>query len=151
MNARAAAAGEGRGEPRGFAYLLLVLATLFWSGNFVLGQAMSTSIPPLTMSYWRWQVALLLLLPFALGGMRREWGLIRAHLPRLALLALLGVALFNTCVYIGLQSTTAINALLINSAIPVWIMLLAMSFIREPVTGRTIWPGSCSLCAAWST
>ncbi|MEW7981275.1 MAG: EamA family transporter [gamma proteobacterium symbiont of Phacoides pectinatus] len=96
-------------------------------------------------------MALLLLLPFALGGMRREWGLIRAHLPRLALLALLGVALFNTCVYIGLQSTTAINALLINSAIPVWIMLLAMSFIRKPVTGRTIWPGSCSLCAAWST
>ncbi|PUD99555.1 MAG: EamA/RhaT family transporter [Candidatus Sedimenticola endophacoides] len=78
--------------------------------------------------------------------MRREWGLIRAHLPRLALLALLGVALFNTCVYIGLQSTTAINALLINSAIPVWIMLLAMSFIREPVTGRNLAGVLFSLC-----
>jgi drug/metabolite transporter (DMT)-like permease len=133
-------------DSRQFAYLLLVLATLFWSGNFVLGQAMSTEIPPVTMSYWRWQGALILLFPFAISRMWRERHLIQAHFLKLCALAVLGVVMFNTFVYLGLQTTTAINALLINSAIPVWIVIIAMTFIREPVTGRNIVGVLFSLC-----
>ena len=46
-------------------YLLLVLATLFWSGNFVLGRAVSAHIPPIGMAFWRWVGALAVLLPFS--------------------------------------------------------------------------------------
>lgn len=116
------------------AYLLLTLATLFWSGNFVLARAMSTSIPPITMAYWRWQVAMTILLPFAIWGLWKHRKVIRANLFRLIVLSVVGVAFFNTFVYLGLQTTTATNALLINSAIPILIILLAITFIREPVT-----------------
>lgn len=123
---------------RKIAYLLLILATLFWSGNFVLGQAMSTHIPPVTMAYWRWQIALLVLLPFTAKGLWQQRQLIKQYALKLLILALLGVAFFNTFVYLGLQSTKAINALLINSTIPIWIVILAMSFIKEPVTSKNI-------------
>ena len=46
-------------------YLLLVLTTLFWAGNFVLGRAVKASIPPIGLAFWRWAIALALLLPFA--------------------------------------------------------------------------------------
>ncbi len=137
--------GTAPGHQR-FAYLLLVLATLFWSGNFVLGQAMSTEIPPVTMSYWRWQGAMLVLFPFAAKGLWQQREIIRTHFIKLTILAILGVVTFNTFVYLGLQTTTAINALLINSAIPVWIVIIAMTFIREPVTLRNIIGVLFSLC-----
>ena len=118
------------------AYLLLTLAPLFWSGNFVLGRAMSTQIPPVTMAYWRWQTALLLLLPIAGAALWRQRTLVRAHWQRLLVLGILGVACFNTFVYLGLQTTTATNALLINSAIPIFIILLAVGLFREEVSNR---------------
>ena len=115
-------------------YLLLVLTTLFWSGNFVLGRAVHTSIPPIGLAFWRWAIALLVLLPFALPHVRAQWPLVRQNLKLLVSYGILGVACFNTFVYIGLHSTTATNALLVNSAIPVLIVVLSRVLESMPVT-----------------
>lgn len=106
-----------------FAYLLLTLATLFWAGNFVLARAMHASVAPLTLSFARWSIALALLLPF---GARPAWQQRELWLPywrRILLLGLLGVTGFNSLVYLGVQSTTATNAVLMNSFIPILIMI----------------------------
>lgn len=115
-------------------YLLLVLATFFWAGNFVLGRAVKASIPPVGLAFWRWTIALAVLLPFSLPHLRAEWPRIRDNWKSLAVYGILGVACFNTFVYIGLHSTTAINALLVNSIIPVMIVVLSMALARTPVT-----------------
>ena len=61
-------------------YLLLVLTTLFWSGNFVLGRAVHTVFTPFTLSFWRWAVALVILLPFVGSSLREQGPLLRLSL-----------------------------------------------------------------------
>ena len=84
-------------------YVLLTLAILFWSGNFVLGRAIRADIPPIALSFWRWACAAFVIVWFALPHMRHDWPLIRRHWPILLLFAFLGVTMFNTLVYSGLQ------------------------------------------------
>jgi drug/metabolite transporter (DMT)-like permease len=114
-------------------YLLVSLAPLFWSGNFVLGRALHESIPPIALSFWRWAVALLILLPFVLRRVRELAGALRRHWAILSLLGLLGVTNFNTFVYIGLQTTTATNAVLLVSATPVLILALSYFLLGQSV------------------
>ncbi|GIX26823.1 MAG: hypothetical protein KatS3mg123_0704 [Burkholderiales bacterium] len=127
--------GPGR-FPRASPYLLLVAATLFWSGNFVLARAMHEAIPPLAMAFWRWCGAALLLLPFVAPRVWAQRRLVLGHLPVLVALGTFGVAGFNTLVYTGLQSTTATNAVLLNSSIPVAIMALSWAFLGERLAWR---------------
>ncbi|RVU84312.1 DMT family transporter [Leucothrix sargassi] len=106
-------------------YLLLTLTTLFWAGNFNVARAISGEVPPMGLSFWRWVVAFALFIPFAYRPMKQHWGLMKQHFGLIFLLALLGVALFNSLVYIGLQSTTAINGVLMQSVCPIIIILLS--------------------------
>lgn len=105
------------------AYLFLTLATLFWAGNFVLARAMHASVAPLTLSFARWGIALVLLLPFGAAPAWRQRELWLPHWRRILLLGLLGVTGFNSLVYLGVQSTTATNAVLMNSFIPILIVI----------------------------
>jgi drug/metabolite transporter (DMT)-like permease len=104
--------------------LLLALAQLIWAGNFVLGRAVSAHIPPVALSFWRWTLALLVLLPFTIRDVRESWPLIRRSLPVLVPLGILGVGNFSTLVYVGLGQTTATNAALLNSACPAFILII---------------------------
>ena len=117
-------------------YLLAALAPLFWSSNFILGRALNQTIPPIALSFWRWAVALLIVLPFALPRLRGRWGLVRRHWVVLSLLAVLGVTNFNTFVYVGLQTTTATNAVLLVSTTPVLIVLLSFLLLGQRVSPR---------------
>lgn len=114
-------------------YLLVSLAPLFWSGNFVLGRALHDVIPPIALSFWRWTVALLILLPFVLRALRGQADIIRRHWAILSLLGVLGVANFNTFVYLGLQTTTATNAVLLVSTTPVMIVVLSFLLLGQVV------------------
>jgi drug/metabolite transporter (DMT)-like permease len=112
-----------------------VLTTLFWSGNFVLGRAVHAVFAPFTLSFWRWAVALAILLPFVWSTLRQQAPLLRRHWPILLLLSVLGVVNFNTFVYIGLQATTATNAVIMLSVTPVLIVALSFLLLRQTVTG----------------
>ncbi len=107
-------------------YLLLGLAALFWAGNFVVGRAVGGRVPPVALSFWRWAVALALILPFAWPSLRAQAPALRRAWPVLVPLGILGVGNFNTMVYLGLRQTTATNAVLLNSACPA--LIVAISF-----------------------
>lgn len=119
-------------------YLLLVLTTLFWSGNFVLSRGMHAEIPPLALSFWRWAVALLILCCFALRHLVEQKELLQSHKKFILTQGLLGVTGFNTLIYIAMQTTTAINAVLVNSCIPVIIVILSWLVYRERLSLRQI-------------
>ncbi len=127
-------------------YFIAALAPLFWSGNFILGRALNQTIPPIALSFWRWAVALLIVLPFALPRLRGQWGLVCRHWAALSLLAVLGVTNFNTFVYLGLQTTTATNAVLMVSTTPVLIVLLSFLLLRKRVRPRQAAGILLSLC-----
>lgn len=122
--------------PAASPYLLLVLTTLFWSGNFVLGRAVHGAIPALALSFWRWAFAVALVLPLAWPALRAQRGLLRAHWRVLALLGVLGITNFNTFVYLGLRDTTATNAVLMVSTAPVLIVLLSFLLLGHRPTPR---------------
>lgn len=114
-------------------YLLLTLTALFWSGNIVVGRGIHESVPPFALAFWRWSIALLCVLPLALPHLRKQWPLLRKHWKILVVLGLLGVGGYNTLVYIGLHSTTATNASILNSFVP--IATIALAFL---LLGRRI-------------
>jgi len=111
--------------------LLLALCALFWAGNFVLARAMHEAIPPFALAFWRWALACVLVLPFVWQPLIQQWPLLRANLLRMLILALLGVSGFNTFVYLGLQTTSATNGVLIQSTLPVQILLLNWLLFRH--------------------
>jgi len=110
-----------------WAILFLIIAQLLWSGNFVVGRAVSTEIAPLTLSFWRWTLALACLFPFTVFSLKKDWHLFRPVIGKMIILGLLSVASFNTLLYFGLQTTTATNAALFNSMIPV--IIIGLSFM----------------------
>jgi len=123
---------------RASAFFLLALANLFWAGNWVIGRALRDAIEPVTLNFWRWLIAALILAPFALPAMAANRGAIRRSAGLLLLLALTGVGLFQTLVYVGLRTTTTVNAVLLNSSAPLFMLLCSWAIERERATHRQI-------------
>jgi drug/metabolite transporter (DMT)-like permease len=117
-------------------YLLLSLTSLFWAGNTVLGRFIVGHVPPMTLSFVRWTGAFLILLPFAAGHLARDWPLIRKNAALMALLALVGFSAYNTMAYYGLQYTTAINGLLLQSIGPLFVALWTFALFGDRLTLR---------------
>lgn len=110
---------------------LILLAPFFWATNTIIGRAVADLIPPLGFAFWRWLAAFLVILPFAWRLIVRDWPVIRRNLPLLALLGASGTAGFNAFLYVGLQWTEAINALLINATMPAIIFAATFTLYRE--------------------
>ena len=125
-------------ESRASAFTCLALANLFWAGNWVLGRALRDAFDPVSLNFWRWVIAVVVLAPFALPGLAAKRAVIRRHAGILALLALLSVSVFQSLVYLGLESTTAVNAVLINCAGPLFILLCAWVLEGERATLRQL-------------
>jgi len=112
------------------AYWALLLPPLFWAGNFVLGRAMSEQIPPISLAFWRWLLAALILLPFTVKPIWNERLIIKQHIVALIALSVTGISIHNTLVYIGLQTTLVTNGTLLNSFIPIFIIVLSRLFFH---------------------
>src|SRR5215475_7740212 len=109
-------------------YLLLCITALCWAGNAIVGRLAAGHIPPVTLSFLRWGIAFLLILPFAWKHLVRDWAAIRGKLGIMILVSITGIGIFNTLQYWALEYTTALNTLLLQSAGPlivaVWSLLL---------------------------
>ena len=114
------------------AYIMLVCATLFWAGNFMVGKlAFLTNIPPMSLVFYRWSLVWLILLPFTFKEIIKYKDIILNNLPLLFFLSLTSVGLFNSFTYLSLVHTQVINASLFNTAIPAIIILLCFIFKIE--------------------
>ena len=120
------------------AFALLVLANLLWSGNWVIGRAVRDAFDPIALNFWRWFVAALVLAPFGLGEALAHRAVIRRHIGLFALLAATGVVAFQSLVYLGLRTTTAINAVLINAAGPLFMIMCSWLLERDTPSLRQI-------------
>ena len=106
------------GARQGPAFAGLLIAVLCWSGNALVGRAFHDSIPPLSLSFWRWVLATSLLLPFVAKGIWTHRATLRAAGWRLPVLAAMGIASYNSLLYTAAQSTEAINLTLVNTCLP---------------------------------
>ena len=115
-------------------YIFLVLAVLFWSGNFITGRYISTSIEPMQLSFYRWFFVLVLLLPYIFINYKDLILGFKKDSLLLIVFGAFGIAGFNTFLYYGLQTTSATNALLINSSTPIFIILISSIIFRIAIT-----------------
>jgi len=114
-------------------YLLLLLPPLFWAGNAVLARGVAELIPPVALSFWRWMIALAVLLPLTWRQVRRDWRAIRAGWKMILLLGLLGIASFNTLLYTAAHTTTALNIALTQAVMPALIVLISFLLFQERI------------------
>lgn len=107
------------------AAIVLCFASLFWSGNFVIGRLASVEnlVSPLSLGFYRWIIAFIILTPFCFSKAIQDLPLLKKQPGMIFLIVLTGPTLFNTFVYLGLTATTVINALLIISTTPMLIIL----------------------------
>ncbi len=109
-----------------FAYLLLILTTLFWSGNFIVGKAASLyEIPPFSLNFYRWLFAFIILFPFTYKEIIKNKKYIFKNLLFFSVLGITSITIFNSIVYYSLYYTQVISGVLMISTIPVWIMFIA--------------------------
>ena len=114
------------------AYVMLVCASLFWAGNFMIGKyAFFSEIPPLSLVFYRWSLVWIILLPFTYKEIIKYKDIIFNNLPLLFFLGFTSVGLFNSFTYLSLIHTQVINSTLFNTAIPAVIILLCFLFKIE--------------------
>jgi len=141
------AVSSARSAPRSASpYLLLTLTPFFWACNWIVGRGLYTQIPPMAMTFYRWFFAILILAPFALPHVRREWAVVRRNRRTLLALGVVGVGTHNALTYLGLNYTTAINGVMLNSFIPVMIIALSRIFLRKRLSALQIGGVAVSLC-----
>jgi drug/metabolite transporter (DMT)-like permease len=120
------------------AFAALALAMLIWAGNWVMGRGLRDAIDPVSLNFMRWAIAVAVLAPFAFSQVKKNVAVIRKNLGTFLLLALTGVTIFHALVYLGLRSTTAINGVLLNSSLPLFILLCSWVMERERATLRQV-------------
>ena len=115
-------------------YLCAMAATIFWSGNFIIARELNDTVAPVSLAFGRWLVAVLVLFPFAIKSLLSEWILVKENLAYLSITAFTGVTLFNTLLYLGGQTTGALNLALISITSPIFIVIFARIFYGELLT-----------------
>ncbi|MDR1359635.1 MAG: DMT family transporter [Deltaproteobacteria bacterium] len=123
-------------ELRGF--LLALAATFIWSLNFIIGRGIAETVPPISLSFLRWFIAFLSLLPFTLPAMLRQRRHFLEHWGYYALTGLVGVSMVNTFIYIAAHSVAALNMSLIAAASPLFVLILARIFYQEDLSPRRL-------------
>jgi len=124
----------------------LVLGTMSWAGNALIARASAGLLPPVGLSFWRWTVALMLLLPFTAAGLWRHRRTLIAHRWQVLLLAALSISTYNTLLYLAAQSTTAINITLVNTGLPVAAFLWTLILLHELPARATVLGALLSFC-----
>jgi len=121
------------------AYIFLILTTLFWSGNFIVGKAASLfEIPPFTLNFYRWTFAWLILAPFTLSEIIKKKDLILENIRLIAILGITSITIFNSIVYYSLNFTQVISGVLMISTIPVMIIVFCWMLKIEKTNAHQI-------------
>ena len=115
-------------------YLLLSITALCWAGNAIVGRLAAGHIPPVTLSFLRWSLAFLIILPFAWKHLKRDWGAIRRRLGIMIVLSVTGIGAFNTLQYWALEHTQALNTLLLQSAAPLFVAVWSLILLGVRLT-----------------
>jgi drug/metabolite transporter (DMT)-like permease len=129
---------DGLAQTRALPYLLLLIAAASFGGNWVAARLVNFDVAPFALSFWRWAIAAATLFPFALAQLRDDAPLIRRNALKLFVFGAVGAGGFTLLGYWGVSYTTAINATLLNSSLPLFVVPLSWSLLGLTVSGRQL-------------
>jgi drug/metabolite transporter (DMT)-like permease len=114
-------------------YLLLMVPPLCWGGNAVLARGVVDLIPPISLAFWRWIVALAILYPITRHRVREDWETALRSWKWMLVLSFLGITSFNSLLYTAAHTTTAINVSMIQTIMPAIIIVISLALFREKI------------------
>ena len=114
-------------------YFLITLCVLFWSVNFVIGRFIKDDITPLELAFFRWFFVFLMISPILIIRYKNIFNSLKQNFKILTILAILGITAFNTLLYFGLTDTTATNALIINSTVPILVLFMSYFILKQKI------------------
>jgi drug/metabolite transporter (DMT)-like permease len=131
---------DGIARHRALPYVLLLIAAASFGGNWVAARIVNFQVAPFALSFWRWAIAAAVLLPFAAAQLREDAPVIRRNLPILTVFGAIGAGGFTLLGYWGVSNTTAVNATLLNSSLPLFVvplswLLLGLTVSRMQLLG----------------
>ncbi|MDB5191351.1 MAG: family transporter [Segetibacter sp.] len=113
---------------------LAVIAAIIWAGNFIVARGVATLVPPVSLAFFRWATATIIILPFALKHLKNDFKAVKQNLLYLFFVSLTGISIFNTFIYIAGHSTSAINMALIGTtSSPVFVIIISALFLRDKI------------------
>ncbi|GAB1445449.1 DMT family transporter [Flammeovirgaceae bacterium] len=115
-------------------YLLALLATIVWSGNFIVARDLNATYSPVSISFFRWLIATVVILPIALPHLKRDFSMLMAQWRLMIVLSFTGVTVFNTLIYLAAHTTSAFNLSLFAITAPIYVVLFNWFFYRETIT-----------------
>ena len=115
-------------------YLMALLATIIWSGNFIVARDLNQTYTPITISFFRWLVATVVILPFALHYIKKDFSLLIRQWRLLAVISFLGITVFNTLIYLAAHFTTVLNLSLLAITAPLYVVALNRIIYKEHIT-----------------
>jgi drug/metabolite transporter (DMT)-like permease len=115
-------------------YVLLSITALCWAGNAIVGRLAAGHIPPVTLAFLRWGLAFLLILPVAWKHLKGDWPILRSSLGMMILLSVTGISAFTSMQYWSLEHTTALNTLLLQSAVPLFVAVWSLILLGVRLT-----------------
>ncbi len=117
---------------------LLALTSLFWAGNMVIGRAVAGAMSPIGLAYWRWVIVIAALAPFCWREVLAKRALLFRSWRILLLLSVMSTGLYNALTYWALHYTTATNTTLLNSTIPIWVMVASWILLKHLPSARAL-------------
>lgn len=115
-------------------YLPMLVPGLVWAGNAIVARAVAGEVPPLGLAFWRWALATLLVLPFALAHVRRDARAMLDKWPMMILLSACGVSFFNSALYMAAHTTSALNIVMLQVSAPVLVVLATFLIFGDTIT-----------------
>lgn len=119
-------------------YLFALLATIVWSGNFIVARDLNSTFSPVSIAFFRWIIATIVILPIALPHLKRDFSMIRAQWGLMIVLSFTGVTVFNTLIYLAAHTTSAFNLSLFAITAPLYVVLLNWLFYKETITIKQV-------------
>jgi len=116
------------------AYIMLILATSFWAGNFIVGKVATLfEIPPISLNFYRWFFAWIVLAPFTMRQVILSKSIIKKNIFSILIMSFASISVFNSAVYYGLNYTQVLNGVLLISTIPILIIVISSIFKTEKI------------------
>lgn len=112
------------------------MATIIWSGNFIVARDLKTTFSPISISFFRWLIATIVILPFAFNHLKRDMSLILEQWRLMLVLSFTGVTIFNSLIYLAAQTSSAFNLSLFAITAPLYVVLFNWLFYKETITTK---------------
>jgi len=120
------------------AIIFALIACLLWSGNFIIARSIHELVPPITLAYWRWTIAALIMIPLSYKKLIGEWLIIKQNWKYLFAMGAFSVGSFNTLIYIAAHHTTVHHLSLISSLAPIIALIIVAILQTEGLSKNKI-------------